>query len=193
MRGRPEGLDGDPTDRGLWQRAADGDQDSFGVLFDRHAEAVWNHAYRLTGSWSTAEDVTSATFLAAWRKRGELTLVRDSALPWLYAVAGNLARNEFRRLGRFRRVLTRLPRTDTVDDHAEDVAGAVDDDRRLREVLAAVNRLPSAEREAVQLCLLGELSTADAAAALGVAETSVRSRISRARSRLRGMVGQEVI
>ena len=84
------------TDDELWQRAAAGDRAAFGELFERHVEAVWNHAYRLTASWDRAEDLTSSTFLLAWRKCGELRLVRDSALPWLYAVAGNLARTEYR-------------------------------------------------------------------------------------------------
>lgn len=170
------------TDAELWER---GDQAAFATLFDRHAEAVWNHCYRLTASWATAEDLTSATFLAAWRGRAGITLVRDSALPWLYAVAGNLARTEFRRLGRFRRALRRVPDRDVVPDHAERVISSVDDDRELRRVLAAVRTMPAAEREAVELCLLGELSTAEAAELLGVAEVSVRSRISRARARLR--------
>lgn len=170
------------TDAQLWAR---GDKASFAALFDRHAEAVWNHAYRLTASWSQAEDLTSAVFLAAWRKRAEVALVHDSALPWLYAVAGNLARTEFRRLGRFRRALRRVPDEGSEPDHAERVAASVDDDRALKRVLAVVRELPVAEREAVELCLLGELSTAEAAAVLGVAESSVRSRISRARARLR--------
>ncbi|MER5263112.1 RNA polymerase sigma factor [Actinosynnema sp. NPDC002837] len=172
------------TDAELWAR---GDQAAFGALFDRHADAVWNHAYRLTASWSLAEDLTSATFLAAWRRRSDITLVRDSALPWLYTVAGNLARTEFRRLGRFRRALRRVPGQEAVPDHAERVIASVDDDRALRRVLDVVATLPRAEREAVELVLLGELSTAEAAEVLGVAEVSVRSRISRARARLRAV------
>ncbi|MBB5804456.1 RNA polymerase sigma-70 factor (ECF subfamily) [Saccharothrix ecbatanensis] len=172
------------SDAELWAR---GDKAAFATLFDRHAEAVWNHAYRLTASWSLAEDLTSATFLAAWRRRADITLVRDSALPWLYTVAGNLARTEFRRLGRFRRALRRVVDDDVAPDHAERVIAAVDDDRALRRVLAVVGSLPKAEREAVELCLLGELSTAEAAEVLGVAEVSVRSRISRARARLRAV------
>ena len=85
------------SDAELWAR---GDEQAFGVLYDRYAEAVWNHAYRLTASWSTAEDLTSATFLTAWRRRAGMTLVRDSALPWLFTVAGNLARSEYRRRAR---------------------------------------------------------------------------------------------
>jgi RNA polymerase sigma factor (sigma-70 family) len=172
------------TDAELWAR---GDKAAFAALFDRHAEAVWNHAYRLTASWSLAEDLTSATFLAAWKRRSDLTLVRDSALPWLYTVAGNLARTEFRRLGRFRRALRRVPDDDVVPDHAERVIASVDDDRALRRVLQVVATLPKAEREAVELVLLGELSVAEAAEVLGVADASVRSRISRARARLRAV------
>ena len=176
------------TDPELWDRAAGGDHGAFEQLFLRHAEAVWNHAYRLTGAWAQAEDLTSATFLIAWRKRGEVRLIRDSALPWLYAVAGNLARTEFRSRGRFARALRRVPVNDSSPDHADDVAGRIDDDRRVRAVLEAVRALPKSEREIVELCLIGDLSTTDAAALLGLAEPSIRSRVSRAKSRLRTLL-----
>ena len=185
---RAEEPDSPGGDQELWARAADGEAAAFRELFDRNAAAVWNYAYRLTGSWATAEDLASLTFLTAWRRLGEVTLVNDSARPWLFTVAANLARRENRRLGRFAHALTRLPRSGVVRDHAEEVADRIDADRRLRTVLAAVAKLPKAERRAVELCLLGGLSSADAAAALGIAEPSVRARISRARSRLRGLL-----
>ncbi len=179
-----------PSDADLWAR---GDEHAFGELYDRYAEAVWNHAYRLTASWSTAEDLTSATFMTAWRRRAGMTLVRDSALPWLFTVAGNLARSEFRRKARLSRLLLRVPRNDVQRDHADEVASSVDHEVRLRQVLRAVERLPRAEREAVELVLLGELSAAEAAEALGVAEVSVRSRISRARTRLRKALADDTL
>jgi RNA polymerase sigma-70 factor (ECF subfamily) len=55
---------------------------------------------------------------------------------------------------------------------------------RLRRVLAAIDRLPRGEREAVKVCLLGDASAADAAELFGISEASVRSRLSRARARL---------
>jgi RNA polymerase sigma factor (sigma-70 family) len=180
----------DERDQTLWERANDGDIAAFEHLFRRHAGAVWNYAYRLTGSWSAAEDLTSSTFLTAWRRRGQVSLVNDSARPWLYTVTSNLARREQRSVSRFARALGRLPRSSVERDHAEDVAGQVDADRRLRMVLQAVATLPRAERQAVELCLLGNLSTADAATALGIGEVSVRSRISRARSRLRDLLNE---
>lgn len=55
----------------LSQRASvrAGDRDAFDVLFEEHARAVYNHAFRLTGDWSAAEEVVSLTFLEAWRLR----------------------------------------------------------------------------------------------------------------------------
>ncbi|WP_106181439.1 RNA polymerase sigma factor [Prauserella shujinwangii] len=176
------------TDTELWNRAAEGDESSFAELFQRHAEAVWNHAYRLTGSWAAAEDLTSSAFLTAWRKCGELRLVHDSARPWLYAVAGNLARTHARGERRRLRLLHRVPRADVQGDHADDVTDRLTGEDRVRQVLAAVRRLPNAERRAAELCLLGELTAAEAAAVLDLAESSVRSQISRARSRLRTML-----
>jgi RNA polymerase sigma factor (sigma-70 family) len=165
-----------------------GERAEFTAMFAQYVEAVWNHAYRLTGSWSKAEDLASATFLTAWRRRADMREVDGSVLPWLYTVVANLARNEYRSSTRFLRAIRRLPLNHTVDDHADAVAGRLDDDQRLRRVLRAVQRLPRAEREAVELCLLGELSVPAAAELLGVAEASIRSRISRARARLRKLV-----
>lgn len=71
-----------------------------------------------------------------------------------------------------------------VADHADDVAGRVDDERRMAPLLAAMRRLPRGEREAVALCVWSGVSYPDAAAVLGIAESSVRARVSRARSRL---------
>jgi RNA polymerase sigma factor (sigma-70 family) len=154
---------------------------------------VWNHAYRLTGSWSLAEDLTSITFMTAWRKLNEVTLVRDSALPWLYAVAGNLARSEYRSSGRFARMLRRVPTQEAIEDHAEQVADKVDGESRMRVVMAAVATLPKSERQVVELCLIGELPVAEAAELLGIEEVSIRSRISRARARLRRSLGRDLI
>jgi DNA-directed RNA polymerase specialized sigma24 family protein len=57
------------SDRELWQRAGDGDSTAFGEIFERHAKAVYNHLFRRISDWSQAEDLTSAVFLHAWRRR----------------------------------------------------------------------------------------------------------------------------
>ncbi|MFB9683055.1 RNA polymerase sigma factor [Amycolatopsis plumensis] len=184
---------GDRTlgDRALWDRASGGDEAAFGELFERHAEAVWNHAYRLTGSWSAAEDLTSSTFLTAWRRRADVTLVRDSALPWLYTVAANAARDEHRGTRRRLRLLRKIPDPPVVSDHADAVAARIDGEQRLREIVEAVGTLPKSQREVVELCLLGDVSVADAAALLTIAEVTVRAQLSRARARLRTLLEEK--
>lgn len=181
----------EPPDTDLWKRAATGDTGAFTALFERHMQAVWNHAYRLTASWSSAEDLTSATFLTAWRKRAEVTLVRESALPWLFTVAGNLARTEHRGTARHLRLLRRVQDPATVSDHADAVADRLDGEARMQEIVAAVRALPKAQRRVVELCLLAELPVADAAATLDVAEGTVRAHLSKARARLRAALEEK--
>ncbi|GAA3881841.1 RNA polymerase sigma factor [Saccharothrix violaceirubra] len=171
-------------DRTLWSRATEGDGYAFGELFDRHARAVYNHCFRLTASWAEAEDQLQATFLVAWRKRDRVVLERDSALPWLLAVATNVVRSHQRTLLRRLRLVRRVPAENPVPDHADHVAERVDDQRRMGELLKAVERLPRNQREALALCVWSDVSYADAAAVLGIAESSVRARVSKARARL---------
>jgi RNA polymerase sigma factor (sigma-70 family) len=169
------------TDTGLWRR---GDEPAFGELFERHVEAVWKYCYRLTASRTLAEDMSAETFCIAWRRRGKVTLVKDSALPWLYTVAANLIRTERRKSGRLLRAVRKMP-LEVVPDHAEHLTHQHGVEHQLRQVLAAIRLLPKAEHRAVELCLLGDLSTADAAELLGVAESTVRVYVSRARAKLR--------
>lgn len=185
-------LDADPpTDADLWPSVARGDHAAFTVLFERHAQRVWNYTYRLTASWPQADDLTAAVFSTLWRRRADVRLVDGSALPWLLTVASNLSKNERRRVARFLRAMPRLAVDDARPDHAEVLAEDAAAHARLERVLAAVRRLPRAERQAVELCGLGRLPVADAAALLGIAEASVRSRLSRARTRLRALTEED--
>jgi RNA polymerase sigma factor (sigma-70 family) len=172
------------SDTELWRLIAMDDHHAFTELFERHAQAVWNYAYRLTASWAAADDLLAGAFLKVWRRRADIQLVRDSALPWLYTVTSNAHRDEHRRLRRFLRIAPKLARNDSTPDHAERIVEGSAERQRLARVIEAVARLPRAEREAVELCLLGNTSTADAAELFGISEIGVRSRLSRARAHL---------
>jgi RNA polymerase sigma factor (sigma-70 family) len=176
----------DVSDRELWQRIAVGSEAAFTELFRRHLKGVWNYAYRLTGSQHVAEDLASAVFLLAWRKRERVMLVNDSALPWLYAVTSNLARDEYKSSRRRQRLVRRVVELAVVPDHA-DPASRIDGQSSFDLLVAAIRQLPAAQRRAVELCLLGEMPQADAAQVLGVTEVTLRSNLSRARARLREM------
>jgi len=74
----------DPTPQ-LRLRARAGDADAFSAVFDACAKAVYNHAFRLTGDWSAAEEVMAMTFLQAWRSRDRIAEEGGSLRPWLSA------------------------------------------------------------------------------------------------------------
>ena len=174
------------SDGSLWERATAGDAEAFGELYDRHAQAVYSFLYRRTGSWSDAEDLTSTVFLHAWRRRADVVLDRDSALPWLLRAADYTARNEWRAKLRYRRAVAAAHvLVAPVRDHADEVAGRVDDDQRLQQARESLKRLPKHEREIVELCIWAGLDQQAAAVALDVPLGTVKSRLSRARKHLR--------
>ncbi|OKI92017.1 RNA polymerase [Streptomyces sp. CB01249] len=169
-----------------------GDRQAFAVLYEEYARAVYNHAYRLTGDWSTAEEVMSETFLAAWRTRESVEPEGDSLLPWLLGIATNKARNANRGTGRRLAFLARRPAPEPVADIAEAAAGQVDDTRRLAAVRQALDGLRRQDREVLALCVWSGLDYAEAAEALGVPVGTVRSRLSRARERLRRLTDERL-
>ncbi|MDO0912667.1 RNA polymerase sigma factor [Streptomyces sp. DT2A-34] len=183
-------------DTNLQKRIRAGDHNAFGELFDAYARSVYNHAFRLTGEWSTAEDVVSLTFLEAWRLRERLDEEGGSPRPWLLGIATNvtLPHSRLRSSGgtpitrraarRHAAALARLPREETVRDFADEVAERLDDSARLAVVRTALGRLRRAEREVLALCVWSGLDYGAAAQALGVPVGTVRSRLSRARTKL---------
>ena len=172
------------TDAELWELAAAGEPAAFAALFERHARAVYNFCFRRTADWALAEDLTSVVFLEAWRRRADVRLDGESALPWLLGVATNVVRNRWRSQRRHKAALERLPR-DTAGGFADDADARLDDERRMGEALRLVARLPRREQDVLALCTWAGLSYEEAAIALGLPVGTVRSRLSRARARLR--------
>jgi RNA polymerase sigma-70 factor (ECF subfamily) len=167
-------------------RVRAGESSAFAELFDSYARAVYNHAFRLTADWSTAEDVMAATFLEAWRLRDRVDREGGSLRPWLLGIATNTARNQSRSNRRYRQAAQAAAAAElSVPDHAEDVAGRVDDRRRLATALIALAALRPPEREVLALCLGEGLDYEAAAEALGIPVGTVASRLSRARKKLR--------
>jgi RNA polymerase sigma factor (sigma-70 family) len=167
-----------------------GDPEAFRTLFDEHVRSVYNHAFRLTGTWSTAEDVVSLTFLEAWRLRDRVDTAAEGASlrPWLVGIATNVTRNVRRAARRYDGALARLPKANVVADFADDVAGSIDDRERLAQVRVALTALGQPEREVLALCVWSGLDYAEAAQALDVPVGTVRSRLSRARKKLNKLV-----
>lgn len=175
---------GRPSDGELWERSRAGDPDGLGLLFERHARLIYNYCFRRVGSRETAQDLLSIVFLEAWRRRDK-KLPPDKVLPWLYGIATNVVRHQHRSERRFAYALSRLPAGGIEPDLAVAADDRVDYERQAQEALSLLQKLPRREQDVFVLCAGMELSYEDAAIALDLRVGTVRSRLSRARARLR--------
>lgn len=173
------------SDGDLWERSRAGDRDAFGALFERHASRIYNYCFRRVGSWTTAEDLLSVVFLQAWRRR-EKELPPDKVVPWLYGIATNVVRNQRRSARRFERALSRIPLVEPEPDFAASADERLDDEYQAQAALKLLRSAVAKDGQDVfVLCVVEGLSYEDAALALGLPVGTVRSRLSRARARLR--------
>jgi RNA polymerase sigma factor (sigma-70 family) len=182
-----------PTDAALWRHARDANPDSFGQLFERHSDRIFWHCLRQLDGIEEAEDLTMVVFAEAWRRRKEVVFgVNETVLPWLLAVANNAIRNRRRTLRRHRNLLGKMPPLEDTEDHSDRVAEQVDSERDGQHVIAAFRQLRPSEQDVLVLCVWNESSYEDAALALGIPAGTVKSRLSRARDRLRELTEIEL-
>lgn len=163
------------------------DPAAFAAVFDRHAASIHRFLARRVEP-ADAESLLGDVFRVAFERRGSFDLARASARPWLYGIATNLIarhrRSEARRLRAMASLAAR--RVDWHDDAVGDrAAETADADESWTRLVDAINELPDAERHTLMLFAWEELSYDDVASALGVPVGTVRSRLNRARHRLR--------
>jgi len=173
------------------------DPDWFLPLYRRYYDRILNYSYRRTQDRETAQDLTSQTFLAAFeylrRKpyRASARGYQTSAAPvsdsnsrngfraWLYRIATNAQTTHWRKSARWLRNLPGI-RGHFGDRVHEPFAQRSEEDERAFRVRKALGSLPEKYRVVVQLRYDEELTFEEIGAILGLAQGSVRSRISRA-------------
>ena len=168
----------------LWALARGGDAQAFAAIFDLHRDRVFRQAVRLLDSGPDAEDVSASAFLELFRRRADVRVVNGSVLPWLLVTTANLARNSTRARRRYRDFLAKLPRDGTEltsADVAQTVADATLDPRLHR----ALRQLSEEDVALLTLVVLEDFTVADAAAVLGLSPAGAKTRLHRARQRIR--------
>ena len=178
-------MEGRPTDDSvLIARAQRGDAAAYEEIVQRYQQIAFRTAYVITGSSADAEDAAQEGFVKAYRALDRFRLGAD-VRPWLLRIVANEARNRVRSSGRRHQLELRLTEGFRPGDAApspEAVAVAADERRRL---LAMVNALSHEDRLVIASRYFLELSGEETAAALGIAEGTVKSRLSRALARLK--------
>lgn len=166
----------------LLENAGNGDQDAFRELYERHRLPVFRFAYRLLGSVEFAEDVTHDCFLSLIRRPEDFDPDRASLRTYLFSAARNLAFKHFRRLGR----------EATLDEF--EVEGSDESHQPLKRVLQeelvkhvrdAVINLPPLQREALILFEYEGLRLEEIATITETDVGAIKSRLHRARERLK--------
>jgi len=181
MEGRPA------DDSDLITRAQRGETAAYEEIVQRYQQIAFRTAYVITASAADAEDAAQEGFVKAYRA---LDRFRPGAewRPWLLRIVANEARNRARSAGRRQRLELRLSEGFRPGDAApspEAVAVASDERRRL---VGMLNALPDEDRMVIVTRYLLELSGEETAAALGIPVGTVKSRLSRALTRLRARV-----
>jgi RNA polymerase sigma-70 factor (ECF subfamily) len=169
---------------GLRQTA---DEETLAALVSQYASTLYRVAFSVLRNAADAEDAVQEAFLRVLRHRQTLDEVRDRRV-WLIRIVWNIV------LDRKRRLKTR-PETDDVaelarvlpsdDLSAEQITSAA---QHHAHVLACVERLPVKEREVLMLSAFEELNSVEIASVLEISESSVRSRLFRARNLMAGLL-----
>jgi len=163
------------------------DVESFQRLYSAYVDPVLGFALRRVATPADAADVVAETFLVAWRRRAEVP-PGEAARLWLYGVArrvlANQRRGELRRSALGSRLRAELPVV--VLDPASGVAERTDAAR-------ALARLGAVDREVVELTAWEGLDSREVAEVLGITPVAARARLSRARRRLRALLGHDPV
>lgn len=157
---------------------------AFVPVFERHFDAVYGYVRSVAGA-EAAADLAAETFLEAFAARRRYDAGRPDARPWLLGIATNLVRRHWRRSARWRRAPVQPPLLEPED---EAVIARLDARAARGELAAALAALDAGQREVLLLHAWGDLRYEEIADALGIPPGTVRSRLSRARARLRELL-----
>jgi RNA polymerase sigma-70 factor (ECF subfamily) len=159
--------------KALVLRAREGDAEAFGQLYGRYLDQVYRYVYHRVGAHSLSEDLTSETFLRAWRRMGDFNWQGKDFGAWLVTIARNLVADHFKS-GRHRLEVCTADLVEP-DRPQEGPEHAVLDSITHRAVLTAVRGLGEEQRECVVLRFMHGLSVAETAVVMGKKTGAVKA------------------
>jgi RNA polymerase sigma factor (sigma-70 family) len=161
----------------------------FAVVFDRYYAQIHGYAARRLGR-EPADDVAAETFLVAFMRRASYDTSRHDAGPWLYGIASNLIARHHRAEVRRYRALARAGVDEVSEGHADLVARRLDARAYRGPLAAALAGIQACDRDVLLLVAWAGLTSEEAGEALGIPAGTVRSRLHRARRKIRGALAK---
>jgi RNA polymerase sigma-70 factor (ECF subfamily) len=172
----------------LISRARQGDETAWGSLLRTHQEPAFRLAYLFLGDPDQAEDIVQEAFLRAFHALPRFDLDRPFR-PWLLSITANLARNQLRSAGRYLAALRRF--WQEKPDHPTHPETEAAQNWEAETLWQAVRHLGFADQQVIYYRYFLDLPVEETAAALNIAEGTVKSRTHRAVSRLRQLIERD--
>lgn len=182
------------ADHDLVARAAQGDEQAIGTLYNRYGGVLYALAYRVVGQRADAEDVVIEAFAQAWRDATRFEASRGSVAGWLTMITRTRALDVVRARARRDRITARAAadqpqRSPAMGDWRADPSDSYDLAERRRQVQAALGTLSPPQRQAIELAFFEGLSQSEIAERLkeplGTIKTRVRLGMQKLRESLR--------
>jgi RNA polymerase sigma-70 factor, ECF subfamily len=170
------------SDQALVERTAAGDREAFATLYRRHQGAIYRFARLMTGSPPAAEDIVQEVFLVLMKDAARYEAQRAALTTYLFGIARRVTRRRLLRERRFVDIATN--RGASRWSVMPDVSASLERRDALQQLRCAILSLPSRYREVIVLCDLQDLPYDTAAASIGCAVGTIRSRLHRARQLL---------
>ena len=161
----------------------------FAAIFDRYYSQIHAYAARRLGE-GLADDVASETFLIAFARRERYDVSWLNARPWLYGIASNLVSRHHRTEQRRYRALARTFTHEAGEEHADQVALRLDAQARRASLMTALAGIAQGDRDVLLLVACAELTPEEASQALDIPAGTARSRLHRARKKIRAALGE---
>ncbi|WP_326550338.1 RNA polymerase sigma factor [Micromonospora sp. NBC_01813] len=178
------GVSAEPSDDAATIVASLDDPDRFAQVYAKHVGMLYGYAYRRVGR-EIAEDVVADAFVAAFRARHTYDPDYPNAYPWLLTIVHReLARHHRTENARYRAYLRVKPDSGE-ESFADRVAASASAQAWRRPLVTALARLGRRERDVLLLVAWGDLSYEEVARALDIPVGTVRSRLNRARRKMR--------
>jgi RNA polymerase sigma-70 factor (ECF subfamily) len=166
-----------------------GEPERFAAIFDRYYAQIHGYVARRLGR-GLADDVAAETFLIAFAGRARYQMSRPDARPWLYGIVSNLISRYHRAERRRYRALARTGAHQASEGPEEEVTARLDAQAYRAPLAAALAGIPSADRDVLLLVAWAQLTSDEAGESLGIPAGTARSRLHRARKRLRTALDQ---
>ncbi len=146
--------------------------DDFNRLYREHARRAQGFFLRMTGDSMLAEDLTQELFTRLWEHRSRFDARQGEFTTWMFSVAYNLCKNEYRH----RSVAGMWDAAPAATEYAQDASAALEREEKKKLLAEAVQHLPDGIREVFLLRYEEELSISDVAQILRIPEGTVKSR-----------------